>query len=139
MCVSYYTGKDDPISWSEPYFHGVNNWESRANSWVAVPEALLKDKPLIDAQIAQHAIETLRRVAPAAEVGGAAILRCCSASTSHICPFVFPEKHVTVLSHGCYTFTGHPYAPVNMPDVAWFNYGGCDHIRTSLNLTPVVL
>ena len=44
------SGGDDPISWSEPYFHAKTYWDTLENSWKAIPDNLLKDKPLVDAQ-----------------------------------------------------------------------------------------
>jgi iduronate 2-sulfatase len=60
---------DDPISCSEPYFHGEANFESFYSTWAAIPDDLLIDKPLRDHQLTNQAITTLQRLAQDAKSG----------------------------------------------------------------------
>ena len=85
------SGHDDPISWSAPYFHATIHWETRENSWKAVPDYELKDKPLVDNQTAEHALGILRQVAPAAKSGEKPFFVAVGFHRPHL-PFVFPES-----------------------------------------------
>lgn len=115
------SGGDDPVSWTEPYFHGVPNFESKNLSWEAVSDDLLVDKPLIDEQIAQHAVNTLRKVAPDAKSGTRPFFVAVGFRKPHL-PFVFPKSLLKYYPN--VSLPDNPYAPVNMPEVAWYNYGG---------------
>lgn len=115
------SGGDDPISWSEPYFHGIANFESKNNSWLAVPDELLVSQPLIDEQIANHAIKTLNRLAPAARSGKKPFFLAAGFHKPHL-PFVFPKSFLKY--YPSVRLPDNQYAPVGMPDVAWYNYGG---------------
>ena len=117
------SGHDDPISWSEPYFHGNFTWETRENSWRAIPDELLKDKPLVDEQIADHAVNVLRHVAPAARSGQKPFFVAVGFHKPHL-PFVFPESKLKLYPEESIRLPDNEYAPVNMPTVAWFSYGG---------------
>ena len=64
------SGGDDPISWTEPYFTGANNWADAYRFAInPIDDAILEKNPLQDQLIAQHAVETLKKVAPAAKSG----------------------------------------------------------------------
>lgn len=65
------SGGDDPVSWSEPYWQAPNltYWDTPEASWIAVPRPTREKRPLPDEQIAEHALETLRRVVPKAKTG----------------------------------------------------------------------
>ena len=113
---------DDPISWSEPYFHGKRHFETNENSWRAVPDKLLKDKPLVDAQLADHAIGILRKVAPAARSGRKPFFVAVGFHKPHL-PFVFPESKLKLYPEESIRLPDNEYAPVNIPTVAWSKYG----------------
>ncbi|XP_052282270.1 iduronate 2-sulfatase-like [Dreissena polymorpha] len=115
------SGGDDPISWTEPYFHGVPNFETNQNSWVAVPDEQLKKEPLIDEQLADHAVKTLRKVAPKAISGEQPFFVAVGFHKPHL-PFVFPKSFLDLYPN--VSLPDNPYAPVNMPDIAWNVYGG---------------
>ena len=85
------SGGDDPISWSEPYFHATTYWETFEDSWRAIPDNLLKDKPLVDAQTADHAKQILRKVAPAAKTGEKPFFVAVGFHRPHL-PFDFPQS-----------------------------------------------
>ena len=65
------SGHDDPISWTEPYFHGkAPHWRNASQySWYAVNEAEAELYPLLDDQTATHAIQMLNKLAPQARNG----------------------------------------------------------------------
>jgi len=117
------SGHDDPISWSLPYFHGVANFESHQHSWLAVPDEKLKDQPLIDEQIANHAIETLTKLAPDAISGKTPFFVAVGFHKPHL-PFVFPKSFLEYYPMDNIRLPENPYAPVNMPKVAWYSYDG---------------
>ena len=116
------SGGDDPISWSVPYFHAKNmGWETNKNSWKAVPDELLKNKPLVDEQIAEHALLTLRQVAPAAKAGKTPFFVAVGFHRPHL-PFVFPESKMQDYPEKSIRLPDNEYAPVDMPSVAWSSY-----------------
>ena len=113
------SGGDDPISWSEPYFHGKNNFESVQRSWQAIPDALLKDRPLVDQQLLKHGVATLRRVAQSDRPFFVAV----GFHKPHL-PFVFPESFLQYYPAENIKLPPNPYAPVNMPEAAWYDFSG---------------
>ncbi|KAL4231582.1 hypothetical protein ACF0H5_009163 [Mactra antiquata] len=115
------SGNDDPISWTEPYFHGDFNFESKNKSWEAIPDDWLLHTPLVDQQIAQHAIETLHKVKDAALSGEKPFFVAVGFHKPHL-PFVFPKSFLNYYPE--VQLPDNPYAPVNMPEVAWYSYGG---------------
>ena len=118
------SGPDDPISWSVPYLrvldHSVNR--SRLNSsWRAVPDELLKDRPLKDSKLTHHAIHTLRQLAPAAVSGSKPFFLAVGFHKPHL-PFEFPESFLRYYPEESIRLPENGYAPVNMPSVAWSDY-----------------
>ena len=117
------SGDDDPISWSMPYFHAPNRtWETNEYSWRAIPDDLLKDKPLVDAQTADHAVEVLRKLAPAARSGQKPFFIAVGFHRPHL-PFVFPESILDLYPEESIHLPDNDYVPANMPSVAWSSYG----------------
>jgi iduronate 2-sulfatase len=116
------TGDDDPLSWTKPYFHGVGNWEDGQNSWKAVPDNMLKDKPLQDKQVADLAVSTLRKLAPKAKSGEKPFFLAVGFQKPHL-PFVFPKSFIDHYPMSTIHLPNNPHAPKHMPPVAWANYG----------------
>lgn len=130
---------DDPISWTMPYFHGTPNFESKENSWKAISDDLLKNEPLIDKQIADHALSTLQKLAPAAKSGQKPFFVAVGFHKPHL-PFVFPESFMQHYPLSEIRLPNNEYAPVNMPKAAWFDYTGLRlfHDISSLNATGAI-
>jgi len=112
---------DDPISWSDSYYHPETQafWfnKSVVPSWLSVPEFVYKDHPLPDQLIRDQAIKTLRKVA--ASSGSEPFFVAVGFIKPHL-PFVFPERF---LSYADVRLPDNPFAPVHMPGVAWSGYG----------------
>ena len=115
------SGGDDPISWSEPYFHAKTYWETLEHSWKAIPDNLLKDKPLVDAQTADHAVQTLHKVAPAAISGEKPFFVAVGFHRPHL-PFDFPKSFLQYYPEAGIRIPDNEYAPVDMPSAAWSAY-----------------
>ena len=115
------SGGDDPISWSEPYFHAPNleMYDSHDMSWLAVPASVRKKLPLPDEQIKDHAIETLQKLAPKAKTGEQPFFLAAGFHKPHL-PFVFPAEFLLLYPN--ISLPENPYAPVNMPSIAWWDY-----------------
>lgn len=131
------SGFDDPISWSLPYFHAKSyGWETHKNSWVAVPDNETIDKPLVDAQIADHAIETLKTLAPGAKSGDKPFFLAVGFHKPHL-PFVFPESMLQFYPADEIHLPPDPHCPKDMPDVAWYTPKGMIRYQDigSLNFT----
>ncbi|XP_053381970.1 iduronate 2-sulfatase-like [Mercenaria mercenaria] len=117
------SGGDDPISWSLPYFHATKyGWENKEKSWDAIPDEKLTDKPLVDYQIAQQADKTLKMFAEGGEHEGTPFFIAVGFHRPHL-PFVFPESFLKYYPDDNIRLPPNPYAPVNMPEVAWSSYG----------------
>lgn len=113
---------DDPISWSLPYFHAHNyGWETTRRSWAAIPDDLLIEKPLLDFQIAQKALKTMELFAKGGAHEGTPFFIGVGFHRPHL-PFVFPESFLSYYPQEKIRLPDNPYAPVNMPEVAWINY-----------------
>ncbi|KAK6176528.1 hypothetical protein SNE40_014795 [Patella caerulea] len=116
------SGHDDPISWSEPYYHAPNEkYRSNTVTWRAVAKAEYDIRPLPDMQIADYAIKSLRRVAPDAKSGKQNFFVAVGFHKPHL-PFVFPEHYLDLYPKNDISLPDNPYAPVKMPEVAWINY-----------------
>lgn len=118
------SGHDDPISWNEPYYHAPNyGMYQGGNSWTAVPKAQSDKHPLPDTQIADHAIKTLRKAAAKAKSGKQKFFIAVGFHKPHL-PFVFPEEFLSYYPEDEIKLPDNPYAPVDMPDVAWYSCKG---------------
>lgn len=121
------SGHDDPVSWSVPYFRGTSNFENTGKSWYAVPDNLLVTKPLQDKQIADHAKQTLQRIAQDAKSGKKNFFMAVGFHKPHL-PFVFPKSFMDkYYPTSSIHLPPNPYAPRHMPDVAWFGFNGFRH------------
>ena len=116
------SGYDDPISWSEPYFHGVTNHEGTSAMWRAVPDSELESKPLRDRQIADEALKKLRNLAPAAKTGNNFFLAVGFHKPHE--PFVFPESFLDYYPENLINLPSNGFPPRKMPEVAWNTYNG---------------
>ena len=81
-----------------------------------------KEHPLPDKQIAQHAIETLRQLTPAAVSGRQPFFLGVGFHKPHL-PFIAPEEFFELYSPDDIRLPDNGYAPVGMPSVAWTSYG----------------
>ena len=120
------SGHDDPISWSKKYWHSKRTpWEDTKNrSWTAVPDHELNHHPLVDKQISNHALYTLRSLAAHANLSSHAhkpFFMAVGFHRPHL-PFVFPASMLNHYPQSAIHLPDNPYAPVNMPDEAWAAY-----------------
>jgi iduronate 2-sulfatase len=116
---------DDPISWSEPYFHADDSFWGpfgSQHSHMAVNESMQKLHPLPDQQLAEHAVEVLRQVAPAAKTGGKPFFVAVGFHKPHL-PFIYPDEFDQYYPASEIRLPDNEYAPVNMPPIAWSSYG----------------
>ena len=114
---------DDAQSWTEPYFHGVANFESSLFSWRSVSDNRLTNKPLIDEQIADNAISVLQTVSTGALNGSAHFFIAVGFKKPHL-PLVFPESIMTDhYPEDEITLPSNPYVPTDMPSAAWKTWG----------------
>ena len=114
---------DDPISWSEPYYHPTDAYNPKENSWMAVSKEKLAIKGLIDQDLAKHAKMVLDRVAPKAKTGEQPVFIAVGFHKPHL-PFVFPEEFLSYYPKKDIRLPPNPYAPWDMPKVAWYTFPG---------------
>ncbi len=122
------SGMDDPISWTENYYHPDNSyWMPKYNhTWTAASDSEVEKHPLIDQMTAAYAIKTLNLVAPKAKSGEQNFFVAVGFHRPHL-PFIFPEKYLQYYPESSIKLPANPYAPVNMPQVAW---SWMDELRT---------
>ena len=87
------SGHDDPISWTEPYFHGkAPHWDNASQySWFAASEEETEQYPLLDDQTAEKAIEMLNHLAPEARNGNQPFFLAVGFHKPHL-PFLSPRN-----------------------------------------------
>ena len=114
--------KNDPISWSRKFFHAKKTvWEKNHTSWIAVPDSQLKFSPLVDKQIADQAVEVLEGLRRNSTADYYPFFLAVGFHRPHL-PFVFPESVFKYYPKEDIKLSENPYAPINMPDIAWSNY-----------------
>ena len=116
------SGKDDPISWSEPYYHASRYWQSANHSWRAVTDSERKRNPLPDEDITLHALEVMRNLVHANNRTNRPFFLAVGYHKPHL-PFIFPDKFLGYYPEDVIRLPNNQYAPVNMPPVAWTDYG----------------
>jgi iduronate 2-sulfatase len=89
---------------------------------MAVNESMQKLHPLRDQQLAEHAVEVLRRVAPAAKTGEKPFFVAIGFHKPHL-PFIYPEEFDQYYPESKIRLPDNEYAPINMPPIAWRSYG----------------
>ena len=120
------SNSDDPISWSAPYYQPPNNKDTHFYynfGWehitYAVDQALIDEEgELPDQQTANHAVETIDKTLGSV---GKPFFMAVGFHRPHL-PFVVPEKYFDMYPEDEIKLPAYPYAPQNMPDIAWSNY-----------------
>ena len=117
------SGGDDPPSWTLPYYHPSNKpyWTTTKRSWYAATPDERKKRPLPDEQIVKHAVKMLRKLAPKAKSGQKPFFLAVGFYKPHL-PFVFPEEFLAMYPPSEIHLPPNPYAPENMPSIAWTTY-----------------
>ena len=117
---------NDPISWSVPYFNAKKShkyWQSRNVSWRAVDKEARKKNPLTDDVITKHALKTLQNLTRDGTIKPEdPFFLAVGLHKPHL-PFLFHEKFLKYYPEDEIRLPDNDYAPVNMPDVAWSDYG----------------
>lgn len=116
--------RDDPISWSEPYWHAPANrtfWRDfgKEHSWFAVNSSMKEEHGLLpDEQIGDHALETLRRLTNCVKTGQQPFFLAVGFHKPHL-PFIIPQEFYDLYPYSDIRLPNNAYAPWNMPDIAW--------------------
>ena len=119
------SGSDDPVSWSEEYYHADTQWSTNkrrlASSWLAVKPGKEKKEPLEDTLYTKRTLEVLDSVASKAKSGEEPFFLAVGFVKPHL-PFIFPEKYLDYYPESDLKSPSNPYVPTGLPEVAWFNY-----------------
>ena len=113
------SGDNDPISWTEPYFHD-KDYYSVHDTWTAFPDEDLKDKPLQDMQLADHAVKVLKQYVLNSAAQKPFFLAV-GFRKPHL-PFQFPKSFLDYYPADTIRVPDNQYAPVNMPPIAWSDF-----------------
>ena len=117
------SGEDDPISWSEAYYHAPNPYYGYQHSWMAVNQSMRsRHGKLQDERLADFAIETLEKLAADSLTNDKPYFVAVGFHKPHL-PFIIPEEFLDLYPESSISLPDNPYAPVNMPDIAWSWYG----------------
>ena len=129
------SGGDDPISWTEPYFHAPNMeyWQHRNSSWEAVTSAARAQRELPDVQLAEHALDSLDSFSRDFKQNAKPFFLAVGFHKPHL-PFVFPEEFLQYYPEKQISLPSNGHVPVNMPEIAWFDYKGLRHFHDIANL-----
>ncbi|KAK6192075.1 hypothetical protein SNE40_003619 [Patella caerulea] len=128
------SGRDDPISWSVPYFHAKDDsYSKKGYSWLAIPRSDYVKEPLQDMVLADNAVKVLREVAPAAKRGEQPFFVAVGFHKPHL-PFIFRGEFLDLYPLEDIQLPDNEYAPVNMPSVAWFPF---DNLRNYKDIAKV--
>ncbi|XP_046555768.1 iduronate 2-sulfatase-like [Haliotis rubra] len=126
------SGNNDPISWTDPYFLGKDDYPSNRLLWQAVTEAEERRTPLIDTQIADFAVKTLNDVAPKAKSGEQPFFVAVGFHKPHT-PWNYPERFEKYYPLDSLQLPDNYFAPVGMPAFAWHNFS---RLGTYKNVRP---
>ena len=122
---------DDPISWTEPYFHGIDyNIYDDHRSWAAIPKNLTDRYPLVDQQIAKRAIEALRNMSTTAVRRGQPFFLAVGFHRPHL-PFQFPDEYLKYYPMDDIRLPPNAYVPKNFPPIAW---NRCEGLATKKDI-----
>ena len=114
--------KNDPISWSRKFHHAKKTvWEKNHTSWIAVPDSQLNHNPLVDKQIADQAVNVLEGLRRNSSFGHYPFFLAVGFHRPHL-PFVFPDSVLKFYPTEDIKQPDNPYAPINLPDIAWSSY-----------------
>ena len=128
--------KNDPISWSRKFYHALKtDWEKSHISWISVPDSQLKAKPLVDQQIADHAISVLQDLTAGKNSDRQPFFLAVGFHRPHL-PFVFPASILKHYPENNIQLPDNSYAPINLPEVAWSSY---PELRNFHDLQPLRL
>ncbi|ESO94040.1 hypothetical protein LOTGIDRAFT_104488 [Lottia gigantea] len=132
------SSNDDPISWTEPYFHveDIEQYETKNVSWRSVPKSEYQNLSLPDSKLADHAIEVLRYIGPASRLDDKPFFVAIGFNKPHL-PFVFPEEFLTFYQNDSIHIPNNGFIPQGMPYIAWHKYWELMNYRDikSLNVT----
>ena len=115
---------NDPYSWTQTFYEAPNYefWEmDNRFSWFAVPPSMRAEMPLPDEQVTEYAIKQLHQLAPAARTGEQPFFMAVGLWKPHY-PLVFPEEYLNHYPMQDIQLPPNSYAPVNMPNIAWWDY-----------------
>ena len=122
----------DPISWSEPFYRAPNDifyGRRRTNVWESIPKTLQEEHSLPDVDIAEHATQTLRRLADMFRDDGTNFFLAVGFIKPHL-PFQYPDEYDDYYPLSEIPLPVPNYATDSMPQVAWHSsrfQGRCDH------------
>ena len=126
------SGYDDPMSWTEKYFHANSRyWKDYSHySWYAANESEVNRHPLQDDLIADHAVDTLKRLAPAARSEERPFFVAVGFHRPHL-PFLFPARFLKYYPETEVRLPDNDYAPVGLPEIAWSDF---DELRSYVDI-----
>ncbi|KAH3699905.1 hypothetical protein DPMN_074867 [Dreissena polymorpha] len=112
--------KDDPISWTEPYNRpDHSSYEDGKTSWMFLNDSQLANDPLVDDKIAKAAVIALQDFATGGKYANRPFFLGVGFMRPHL-PFVSPEAFSHYYPASSLHLPSNPYAPINMPDAAWW-------------------
>ncbi|XP_071095239.1 iduronate 2-sulfatase-like [Haliotis cracherodii] len=115
------SGIDDPVSWTDPYTHAVDDYLGNDILIEPVSEERAKARPLQDQLLAEYAIQALKEVAPKAKSGEQPFFLAVGFRKPHV-TWNFPARFLDYYPLESLRLPPNYYAPVGMPAIAWHDF-----------------
>lgn len=132
------SGNDDPPSWTE-IFRGPNDYAHyryrRNSAWQTIPQEELRQFPLPDQDVAEHTINALRRLAPAARSGKQPFFMAVGFIKPHQ-PFQYPEQFVKYYNISDMPLPFNKQSAIGMPRFEWTTPGVFNQFENIKKMHP---
>ena len=116
------SGNDDPISWSEEYYHATDYYKGNESSWRALTFEQSSVYPPQDTLLTQHAISKIRELSTEIQKDNTPFFLAIGLKKPHL-PFIFPENFLSFYPKETIVLPDNSYVPTDMPDIAWAPFG----------------
>ena len=123
---------DDPLSWSEPLHRSPDYWHSNKYSWRALTPEQYNKHPPQDTMETEYAISKLRELAKGFQLTKKPFFLALGLHKPHL-PFIFPEDFLSLYPEETIHIPDNSYAPVDMPNKAWSNFGELRYFADTSN------
>ena len=135
------SNNDDPISWTEPYFHApeYDIYQRNTNSWLAVNRSTYEKYPLQDQALAAKAVEALKTLGPQAKQGKPFFLAV-GFHKPHL-KFQVAEEFFSFYPESDIRVASNSFIPKDFPPLAWNTcgrLGNYSDIQTDLSFNHTV-
>jgi len=117
------SGEDDPMSWSEPYYHAPDYYPPNTGlSWRALTPQQIMEKPPEDEAETGYALDKLQELATKNKEDQTPFFLALGIHRPHL-PFLFPDDFLSLYPEDDINEPSNPFVPSDMPTKAWSDFG----------------